>query len=127
MQKFLFKNHLSNPAMRAYSAAMKIEQIQEIIRRIQHEITCPKCSHEFSDRVVDIKSVEPGSVECSVRCDHCGARCIISAQIGKAVIPGKAVPPQPMRKSSPLSPDTVRGITDNLTQFKGKDIRKLFE
>lgn len=118
---------------------MKIQYLEQVISRIQNEIHCPKCKNVFKKENIEVNSVLKNRIEFSTSCHICGAQSQISANIG--VLPAfKSNTSNSISKvefplenkieertDSTLGFDFVRGIMDDLENFKGNDIRTLFD
>ena len=120
---------------------MKLEYLQKIITRIQTQIHCPKCKAPFAKERIEIQGVKGHQVEFSAECSECKARSQISAEIsGPSVVPPKGVktimPPEIKLKrplptfelpKAKLDLVQLEGLKSELKDFKGLDVKQLFE
>lgn len=114
---------------------MKIEFLEKIVGKIQHEIHCPKCKNVFAKGSLEICSVTNQRIEFSSYCHICGIPSQIVAdlnvqEMGKPLAPNQvmepATPPTHPVTQAFLNPDQVQQITQSLSAFKGKNIQDLF-
>ena len=118
---------------------MKLEYLQKIIARIQTQIHCPKCKAPFAKERIEIQGVKGHQVEFSAECGACKARSQISAEISgphivppvagvktldvkiKRPLPGFELPKKELEASN------LESLKSQLSDFKGRDIKRLFE
>ncbi len=101
---------------------MKIEFLEKIVGKIQHEIHCPKCKNIFRKGSIEISAVTNQRLEFTSRCHICGAHSQIVADINVKEHGDSALTPI----DPSLSPDKVRKIGVQLEKFQGKYIGELF-
>lgn len=102
---------------------MKIEFLEKIVGKIQHEIGCPKCKNIFAKGSIEICSVTSRRLEFSSRCHICGATAQIVADINVQEKDGTSSPKVP----GFINPNKVQQITQRLSHFNGKDVGELFQ
>lgn len=118
---------------------MKLEYLQKIIARIQTQIHCPKCKAPFAKERIEIKGVKGHQVEFAAECSECKARSQISAEISSpSLVPSAsvaAVPELKIKRPLPgfelpkakLEAANLETLKADLSNFKGPDIKTLFE
>lgn len=118
---------------------MKLEYLQKIIARIQNQIHCPKCKAPFAKERIEIQGVKGHQVEFAAECSECKARSQISAEIsGPNVVPASpavAAPELKIKRPLPgfelpkakLEAANLETLKADLSNFKGQDIKTLFE
>lgn len=116
---------------------MKLEYLQKIITRIQTQIHCPKCKSPFAKERIEIQGVKGLQVEFSAECAECKARSQISAEISgpNVVAPSANLAPIEIKRTLPgletpqakLTPEQLNHLKTQLSDFKGGDIKFLFE
>ena len=102
------------------------------MERIQQEIHCPKCRNLFKKESIEVLEVKNDHVDFSSRCHICGASSHISAKMGESVL-------QKMKSSTlrgsvqtsffdePLTEDKMGAVMQRLKDFRGNDVKRLFE
>ncbi len=116
---------------------MKIEFLEKIVGKIQHEIHCPKCKNVFAKGNLEICSITNKQIEFSSFCHICGISSQIVADLNiqdsKKPLTSNQVAEQPTKhpvtptRPAFLNPDQVQQITQSLATFKGRDVKELFQ
>lgn len=102
---------------------MKIEFLEQIIDRIQHEIHCPKCKNALAKQNIEVSSLQTRRLEFMAKCHVCGASSHVVADIRSGGVDKEPI----INGSLIINPKTVQDISSSLASFKGRHVRDLFQ
>lgn len=102
---------------------MDFTQLSTLISEMLKAVPCPKCRTNLEKAALDVLSADSESLTVQLSCPQCGSRLTMEGFLRQR----EEVPSFSFSREEGhlLSPDSVRGISEQLHNFRGSDIREL--
>lgn len=102
---------------------MDFSRLSTLIPEILRAVPCPKCRASLENAELDVLSADSESLAFQLECPQCESRLTMEGLLRQR----EEVPALEWVEGRHrlLSPDSVRGISEQLHNFRGSDIREL--
>ncbi|MBT3349467.1 hypothetical protein HN954_05135 [bacterium] len=104
---------------------MDFRNVTKLVDEILEHIPCPRCRQKLTGAELDVMSADEESLAFQFFCPHCDARVTMEGLLKKDLDTRPERVQLPIVPIRVLSPESVRGISEQLNNFHGSDIREL--
>jgi hypothetical protein len=108
-------------------SVMDFRNVAKLVDEILKTVPCPRCRKNLEGAGLDVLSADEESLAFQLACPSCGARLTMEGLLRHPSDAQHEQVTPPIVPVRVLSPESVRGISEQLHNFRGSDIRELLE